>query len=271
MSRPRGGFIGHNPAPAATAVNSAAGGIWTLREAEALKRAGTWPRTNLLPTDISGLQLWLDFSDTSSITLSGSKISQINDKSGNGFHGAQSTDANRPEQSTVNGLNCGDWGSTENSKGLLYQPGGTANNWREFAIVGVWDGGGSTFPSFNGLFTGSDTTGTQSGVGLIGQNAQATWYEINGADPEFNAWVTTVVLNGTDTTTAFDTIKSVFCLQARRSSNVGVNGYMLGSDRNVSFRGWRGRICEVVAYNAELSSDNRTLLRGYLNAKWGVT
>jgi len=45
MSRPRGGFIGHNPAPAASAINSAAGGIWTLREAEALNRAGTWPRT----------------------------------------------------------------------------------------------------------------------------------------------------------------------------------------------------------------------------------
>lgn len=43
MSRPRGGYIGFNRVPAATAVNSAASGIWTLREAEALKRAGTWP------------------------------------------------------------------------------------------------------------------------------------------------------------------------------------------------------------------------------------
>lgn len=49
MSRPRGGFIGYNPAPAATAVNSAAGGIWTLREAEALKRAGTWPSASYDP------------------------------------------------------------------------------------------------------------------------------------------------------------------------------------------------------------------------------
>lgn len=44
MSRPRGGYIGFNPAPAASAFNSAASGIWTLREAEALKQAGTWPR-----------------------------------------------------------------------------------------------------------------------------------------------------------------------------------------------------------------------------------
>ena len=42
--RPRGGFIGYSVSPAATSVNSAAGGVWTLREAGALKRAGTWPK-----------------------------------------------------------------------------------------------------------------------------------------------------------------------------------------------------------------------------------
>jgi hypothetical protein len=45
MSRPRGGYIGHTVAPAASTGNSAAAGVWTLREAEALKRAGTWPRS----------------------------------------------------------------------------------------------------------------------------------------------------------------------------------------------------------------------------------
>jgi len=48
--RPRGGYIGFNRVPAAAAANSAASGVWTLREAEALRRAGTWP-TN--PTGIS--------------------------------------------------------------------------------------------------------------------------------------------------------------------------------------------------------------------------
>lgn len=43
MSRPRGGYIGHYATPAASGVSSQATGIWTLREAESLKRAGTWP------------------------------------------------------------------------------------------------------------------------------------------------------------------------------------------------------------------------------------
>jgi len=41
--RGRGGYIGFSRFPAASAYNSAAIGVWTLREAEALKRAGTWP------------------------------------------------------------------------------------------------------------------------------------------------------------------------------------------------------------------------------------
>jgi hypothetical protein len=54
MSRPRGGYIGYNAAPAASALNSAASGVWTLREAEALKRAGTWPISRRTILDIFG-------------------------------------------------------------------------------------------------------------------------------------------------------------------------------------------------------------------------
>jgi hypothetical protein len=54
MSRPRGGYIGFSPAPAPSAFNSAASGIWTLREAEALKRAGTWPIFRRRILDIFG-------------------------------------------------------------------------------------------------------------------------------------------------------------------------------------------------------------------------
>jgi hypothetical protein len=43
VSRPRGGYIGHYATPAASGVSSQASGVWTLREAESLKRAGTWP------------------------------------------------------------------------------------------------------------------------------------------------------------------------------------------------------------------------------------
>lgn len=56
-------------------------------------RRGTTP----IPQTISGLALWLDASDASSITLDGSSnVSQWNDKSGNGKHAAQAVTLNRP-------------------------------------------------------------------------------------------------------------------------------------------------------------------------------
>jgi hypothetical protein len=46
VSSQQGGYLGFNRVPAASAINSAASGMWTLREAEAMRRAGTWPRAS---------------------------------------------------------------------------------------------------------------------------------------------------------------------------------------------------------------------------------
>lgn len=49
MSRQQGGYIGFSRTPAASALHSAAIGVWTLREAEAMRRAGTWPVAVTVP------------------------------------------------------------------------------------------------------------------------------------------------------------------------------------------------------------------------------
>jgi len=41
MTRPRAGYVGFTRTPTSTAAS----GIWTLREAEASKRAAAWPDT----------------------------------------------------------------------------------------------------------------------------------------------------------------------------------------------------------------------------------
>lgn len=48
------------------------------------------------PKSISGLKLWLDIANTSSLTFNGSTVSQVNDLSGNGFHATQGTANNQP-------------------------------------------------------------------------------------------------------------------------------------------------------------------------------
>ena len=109
MTRPRGGYIGFNRVPAASAVNSAASGVWTLREAEAAKRAGTWPSAP--PGGVGAeLQLWLDAADSATLfdaTTGGSLVAadggvaRWEDKSGNARHATQGTSANRPARKTA--------------------------------------------------------------------------------------------------------------------------------------------------------------------------
>ena len=52
--------------------------------------------TGFNPKSISGLKLWLDVANTSSLTFNGSTVSQVNDLSGNGFHATQGTANNQP-------------------------------------------------------------------------------------------------------------------------------------------------------------------------------
>lgn len=221
-------------------------------------------RTTFTPRHLTGLQLWLDFSDSATVTLDGNGlISQINDKSGNGYNGTQTTAANRPGTSTLNGLTVADWGTASNQKRLIYAAGANTSNWRETILVGVWDAGGSTFPDFCGVFTGSAVSGTESGAGLVGNSGGATWFT--------GSWHTSRRLNGTDTNTAFDTIKSPFVIQFWRNADVGVNGYCVGMDRQFGSRAWRGRIAEVVSYSRELNDDERVLIRRRMASKWGIT
>jgi len=110
MSRPRAGYIGFNRVPAATAINSAASGVWTVREAESLRRAATWPSAGNVVTAIAGLQLWLDASDASTLfdaTTGGSLVAadggvaRWEDKSGNARHMTQGTSGSRPTRKTA--------------------------------------------------------------------------------------------------------------------------------------------------------------------------
>ena len=110
MSRQPGGYIGFNRVPAASAINSAASGMWALREAEAMRRAGTWPSAFVNPASIAGLQFWLDAADPSTLfdaTSGGSAVAadgavaRWEDKSGNARHATQATSGSRPTRKTA--------------------------------------------------------------------------------------------------------------------------------------------------------------------------
>jgi hypothetical protein len=61
-----------------------------------------------LPNNISGLYLWLDASDASSVTLNSGNVSEWRDLSGGGRHFEQASASGRPQYTSggQNGLNC---------------------------------------------------------------------------------------------------------------------------------------------------------------------
>jgi hypothetical protein len=283
MSRPRGGYIGFNRVPAAAGVNSAASGVWTLREAEALKRAGTWPGSFVNPLSISGLQLWLDASDASTLfdaTTGGSLVAadggvaRWEDKSGNARHATQGTEANRPLRKTAqqNGLDALSFDGSNDRMVLssitipashsvfqVYQR--NTSGIQSFGLASTSGAGSPPYPSLwftdnilyqvsNADFTTHGTANTNTGYFLVSTIRNGT---------------TSVLLrrNGAD-------VASV-------TTGAGVTSAASGSWNAIAVRdaGFQnrhtGNLCEIIVYDSALSDTNREAVETYLLAKWGIT
>ena len=282
--RPYGGLIGANPTTAASDVNSAAGGIWSLRDAERLKRAGTWPISFLTPASISGLQLWLDASDANTLynaTSGGSlvaadgAVARWEDKSGNARHATQGTSANRPARKTnqQNGLGAMLFDGTDDSMQLESGVTVSASH--------------SVFQVFQRA-----TAGTHS-VLLAGSSVGAypfwwfndnTVYEASVGNEEFTTHGSASTATGyfvavtTRTGTASIATRRNAASLATVTTGAGVTtaangtwnriGVMEPSSPDVFHT---GNICELIIYNSALSDTNRAAVESYLTTKWGIS
>jgi len=278
-----GGFIGANVVP----TLAAASGVWTLREAEGFKRAGTWPITaaNLL-TSIGGLQLWLDASDANTLydaTTGGSLVAadggvaRWEDKSGNGRHATQGTSGSRPIRKTA----------IQNGLGVLRFDG--TNDWLNLptdfrwwptgTIFAVLDNAGADKPWYGLTRNDEDPdirlfTSTHSGYWYYGGN-----YRLEEGASHYNAigtgTVRTIVLNNTAYKSYSNgTLKNSTTLSAAVTANNPAFSHTLGAHKfriDASSTYAEIDICEVVMYNSALSDTDRAAVESYLIAKWGIT
>jgi hypothetical protein len=115
------------------------------------------------PLSIANCKLWLDASDTSTISLSGSEVTQWNDKSGNSKNVTQSTSARRPSSglNTINSKNVITFGgddllqaSTASDWAFLHNSGGST----VFAVSISDNTAAAEFPIF-ATSTGSGQVG----------------------------------------------------------------------------------------------------------------
>jgi len=311
MSRGRGGYIGFNRVPAAAGVNSAASGVWSLREAEALKRAGTWPRVFEDPTSVSGLQLWLDASDAGSLydaTTGGSLVAadggvaRWEDKSGNARHATQSTSANRPARKTAvqggkdvlrfDGSN--DSLSIPNSTAtfkflhsadstvfVVFKSGTTANPGHEFYAILYTDSSETTQVGY-GLGT-SDASPNNDAIALsVSRGVSGTSVVYASANNAFPSNVFGVASFVTKPTDGVASNRAIYRRNGGSAvaSNTATNGVSTAnSQANLTIGNvaatfsyyLNGDIAEIIIYDSALSSTSRAAVETYLLAKWGIT
>lgn len=228
------------------------------------------------PRSVAGLVLWLDAQDKSSIALSGSNVSQWNDKSGKSNHAAQGTGANQPAYAAtgVNALPCISFGAgkslvvtdhasldhttldifavlqrdTDSGGGqVAVTKYGGASISREFQIVVTsadkWQLQGSTTGAATDINATSATSATTGQAFVIeaGHNGSYGFVSVNGGAPALGSGSSGIVNSDGDIT--------------------------LGRSSGADFL---GNIAELAVFSRYLGVAERAEMLAYLKMKWRV-
>lgn len=261
-----------------------------------------------VPTDISGLKLWLDASvglfdatsGGSAVTTDGSSVARWEDQSGNGVHATQATSANRPVLKTA----------IKNSKNVLRFDG--SNDFLEnvsTAFQGLTDLtmvtvsapniniNSETFYGIAGIaFTTNARVmmhygGTSVGIAGEGTDPRYTWlcvFSGSNAEREASAFETNINSGtfslglGTYTTTGTELFYNGTSRGLNNAAQTGTFSSIIGpTPTNVDFRvgqrfgtSWgshlNGDVAEVLIYDSVLTTAQRQDVETYLNDKYAI-
>lgn len=268
--------------------------------------ANTWERAALStwspfgPASVSGLQLWLDASDASTLydaTSGGSlvaadgTVARWQDKSGNGRHAIQSEANRRPVRKTaiVNGRDALTFDGTSDQ--LLAD--GSAF---EFGSAGF-----SVFVVGRGDLASSDircilcmqaNDSAQSGILRIELTTSA--WQVASRSTDTGAGATT-----DSSSYAQDTLNVITVTRSENTLTARKNGASFGTrtisgsitrsaegqppplaigsfDSNPNYANqkayfWSGEVCEVIVYHSTISTADREAVESYLITKWGIS
>jgi hypothetical protein len=231
------------------------------------------PSTPLFnPAQLSGLVLWMDPTDTTTLTLSGSSVTQWRDKSGLGVV-FNTVNANPTyTASLINGLPGLD---LTNASGFISSTTQTLTNSLTFAMVLVVRSGIGAWGSFfthgqrdldialerNSISTGTtlqfQTANDNTGANITFTTNQVALYlgtMTTGTSRFFSRF------GGGTTTTA----------TATNSSTITVGLQTIRIGRSDGAENCNSFIGEIVYYNRVLTTPERQELEGYLAWKWGL-
>lgn len=224
----------------------------------------------ILPYSISGLQLWLDAADTSTIIESSGSVSQWNDKSGNGNNATQGSGSNQPTTGTVtqNGKNVIDFDGND----YLILPS---------ALYSIPNGDHTIFfiskqdaMSAERLISAaaSGTTRHSAEYTAAGNIVYFNNASFNNVQASINETAFNVIGFGKSGTTQFIQINNGTAVTDNAGTNIsGIDLYYIAVNQLASSGFLDGNIAEIIIYNRALSAAEKILVYQYLGAKWGIT
>jgi hypothetical protein len=207
-----------------------------------------------VPTSIGNCQLWLDASDTTTITIA-TGVSQWNDKSGNNRNVSQPTTANQPSYAnntiTFNG-------STYLTN--LVSAGISAGNFTGYLVYKPTGAGGRAL-----FVVDNNTNWIMIDTGQVAENS-------NGG----GAYIATTISTTVPTIVAV-TSATTYSLDGNAFSSIS-NGYSQGQSPTSINVGsgvsggvlFSGSVYEVIVYSFVLSQPQQYQIQGYLAWKWGL-
>jgi hypothetical protein len=240
------------------------------------------------PGIIPGLTMWIDGEDSSSLTVTGSNISQISDKSGFNILLSQNTTSNQPARSSnINGrqtieMHAGDFISTTRSNfAASYNNPASLSQFTVFSlynttvnsvITGFYDtniavtGPTSNYTlSYRGTTTPANLIITKSGTNNLGTDtlvANTPYFVENFRDNNNN-----IIALYNENLNSYNQAPDNNIMSNLRTFALG-----RGKILNLPVTGMYGDIGEVLFYNTSYLSNRAYLpqLEGYFAWKWGM-
>lgn len=225
-------------------------------------------QTGFDPRSISGLVAWWDAADDKNVTLNGSNVSQLTDKSGNGNHLTQNTAGAQPAYSLAK----------HNNRNAV-----TGASGRVLTCSVAWPSAVSLFvvctrSSSSGYLFGGNGPSAIPAI-ISAYNGDFEWF--NDAADRIAIAGTGVAGTGLNILAATQTDGSALRLYrngtqvtSKTPPSVALSGRTLGAvlaANSIPQATYVGDLGEILFYQQVLSDTQRSAVTAYLGTKWGVT
>lgn len=229
-----------------------------------------------VPSHISGLVAWFDAADTTTLTLSGSLVSEWRSKVGI-VRAIQNTSGNQPTWS-------------ETGRNSLPAIVASANKFLDFADAATLPSGASTSHIFATAYSSTANTGYRQlfnqasltagqgrlilrlNTGVITATASGSAFDTNSPSTWTDAdrIVQAAYVNGSAIRLGVDGTTTLAAKTSVNYNTINNNIRLLAPIDGRSNEHWEGSIQEIMLFSRELAVFERQLIEGYMAAKWNL-